>query len=298
MEKEFDSCILCPRKCKVNRNKGQLGYCKAGIKMTIGGYRLHLWEEPIITGKKGSGTIFFSHCNMKCIYCQNYNISTKNEGEEITIERFTEICLFLQKEGASNINLVTPTHYIPLIRKGLILAKNKGLNIPIVYNTSAYENIPALKSLEGLIDIYLPDLKYYDNNLNKYSHVKNYFLYSKLAIEEMYHQVGRTQYSKDGTIKKGVIVRHLVLPGHTDDSKKIIKYLHDKYDDNIIISLMNQYTPVRKVEYSNLNRKVSKFEYDDLVNYTYNLGIRKCFIQDEESQDTSFIPSFKGDHMI
>lgn len=297
MEELLNSCELCPRRCKVNRNNNELGYCRASNKMKIGGYHLHMWEEPIITGVKGSGTIFFSYCNLGCVYCQNYDISFNNVGEEITIERFKDICLELQEMGASNINLVTPTHYIPLIREGLILAKREGLTIPIVYNTSSYENVDSLKLLDGLIDIYLPDFKYYDNSLGKYSNVRDYFEVASLAIEEMYRQVGKPIY-ENGLLKRGMIVRHLVLPHHTDDSKKIIKYLYDKYKDNIILSIMNQYTNIKKLKYKELNDKVTQEEYDDLIDYACDLGIENCFVQEEESQSESFIPKFYGDKLI
>lgn len=297
MNELLNYCTLCPRNCKVNRNKNQLGYCKAGNNIKIGGYHLHMWEEPIITGEKGSGTIFFSYCNLGCIYCQNYDISINHSGEEITIERFSDICLELQTEGAENINLVTPTHYIPLIKEGLLLAKKKGLSIPIVYNTSSYEKVESLKLLEGLIDIYLPDFKYYDNELGKYSKVTDYFNIASKAIEEMYRQVGKAKYEND-ILKKGIIIRHLVLPGHIDDSKKIIHYLYNKYHDDIILSVMNQYTPVRKSKYLELNNKVSNKEYNELIDYAYNIGVRNCFTQEEESQNESFIPKFKGDAII
>lgn len=297
MKELLNCCNLCPRECKVNRNKNEIGYCKAGNKIKIGGYHLHLWEEPILTGEKGSGTIFFSYCNLGCVYCQNYDISFNNIGEEITIERFSDICLELQSIGATNINLVTPTHYIPLIKEGLILAKNKGLSIPIVYNTSSYEKVESLKLLEGLIDIYMPDLKYYDNSLGKYSNVSNYFEVASKAIEEMYRQVGTPQY-KDNILKKGMIVRHLVLPHHSDDSKKIIKYLYDKYKDNIILSIMNQYTNIKKLKYKELNDQVTKEEYESIIDYAVELGIENCFVQEEESQSQSFIPKFKGDKLI
>lgn len=297
MEELFNRCNLCPRECNVNRNKNELGYCKAGNRLVIGGYHLHMWEEPIITGNNGSGTIFFSYCNLRCIYCQNYDISINNNGEEITIDRFSDICIELQNMGATNINLVTPSHYIPLIRKGLILAKEKGLSIPIVYNTSGYEKIDSLKLLEGLIDIYLPDFKYYDNTLDKYSNVSNYFEVASLSLKEMYRQVGKPVI-KNGIMKKGIIVRHLVLPSHIDDSKRIIKYLYDNYKNNIYLSIMNQYTPVKVCKYKELNRRVSKEEYDNLIDYAYDLGIRKCFTQEEESQSDSFIPIFKGDSII
>ena len=297
MEELFNKCNLCPRECSVNRNNKELGYCRASNKLKIGGYHLHMWEEPIISGKNGSGTIFFSYCNLRCIYCQNYDISIYNNGEEITIDRFANICLELQDMGAENINLVTPSHYIPLIREGLIMAKDKGLNIPIVYNTSGYEKVDSLRLLNGLIDIYLPDFKYYDDNLGKYSNVNNYFEIADKAIQEMYRQVG-SPIIKKGIMRRGIIVRHLVLPHHSDDSKKVVKYLYDKYGDNIYLSIMNQYTPVRRCKYLELNDKVSEKEYDNVIDYAYDLGIRKCFVQDSESQSDSFIPVFKGDSFI
>lgn len=297
MEELFNKCNLCPRECSVNRNNKELGYCKALNKLKIGGYHLHMWEEPIISGKNGSGTIFFSYCNLRCIYCQNYDISIYDNGEEITIDRFANICLELQDMGAENINLVTPSHYIPLIRDGLIMAKDKGLNIPIVYNTSGYEKVDSLRLLDGLIDIYLPDFKYYDDNLGKYSNVNNYFEIADKAIQEMYRQVG-SPIIKKGIMRRGIIVRHLVLPHHSDDSKKVVKYLYDKYGDNIYLSIMNQYTPVRRCKYLELNDRVSKKEYDNVIDYAYDLGIRRCFVQDSESQSDSFIPVFKGDSFI
>lgn len=297
MEKLLDKCMLCPRRCNVNRNKNELGYCKAENKIKIGGYHLHMWEEPILTGENGSGTIFFSYCNLGCIYCQNYDISINHKGEEIEVERFSDICLELQRMGATNINLVTPTHYIPLIKEGLLLAKKKGLSIPIVYNSSGYENIESLKLLEGLIDIYLPDFKYFDNELGKYSKINNYFEVASIALKEMYRQVGNIKIEND-ILKKGIIVRHLVLPGHIDDSKKIIKYLYDNYKDDIILSIMNQYTPIKKLEYKELNRKVTKIEYEELIDYAYDIGVRNCFTQEEESQSESFIPNFIGDSII
>ncbi len=297
MKEELNSCTLCPRECKVNRNNKELGFCRASNKIKIGGYHLHMWEEPILSSDKGSGTIFFSYCNLGCIYCQNYQISHICKGEEISVEHFSNICLELQNMGANNINLVTPTHYIPLIKEGLILAKKQGLTIPIVYNTSGYEKVSSLKSLEGLIDIYLPDFKYYDNNLGKYSNVSNYYDIATKAIEEMYRQVGKPKYNNELLIK-GLIVRHLVLPGHIEDSKKIIKYLYTKYHDNIILSIMNQYTPIKELKYKELNRRVTVQEYNELIDYAYDLGVRNCFTQEEESQSDSFIPNFKGDTII
>lgn len=298
MEELLNKCEICPRKCKVNRNNGELGYCKASNKIKIGGYHLHMWEEPIITGKNGSGTIFFSYCNLRCAYCQNYDLSFDSVGEYITIERLSDIMLELQEMQAENVNLVTPTHYIPLIKNSIVLAKEKGLKIPIVYNTSGYESVESLKTLEGLIDIYLPDFKYYDNSLGKYSSVADYFNITSLALKEMYRQVGKPKYNKKGILKKGVIVRHLVLPNNYQDSKKIINYLYQEYKDNIILSIMNQYTITKITKYPELNQKVDPKEYDNLIDYAYNLGIRNCFTQEEESQSESFIPKFKGDTII
>lgn len=298
MEELLNRCELCPRRCRVNRNKGEVGYCRASDKIRIGGYHLHMWEEPVITGDKGSGTIFFSYCNLRCVYCQNYDISFNCSGEDISVGRLTAIMLELQEMGAANINLVTPTHYIPQIRRAIISAKEKVLFIPIVYNTSGYERVESLKLLEGLIDIYLPDFKYYDNRLGKYSNVKDYFDITRCALKEMYRQVGELKYNKEGLLEKGVIVRHLVLPNNYADSKKIIKYLYDEYKDNIILSIMNQYTIVRRTDYEELNSLVDNNEYDNIIDYAYDLGVRNCFIQDGSSQSESFIPRFEGDKII
>jgi len=292
MKEVLNKCNICPRECQVNRNNNELGFCKCNNEIKIANYSLHMWEEPCISGETGSGTIFFSYCNLQCIYCQNYEISTLHKGKTITQEELINIFLELQERGALNINLVTPTHYVPFIKDALIIAKQKGLTIPIIYNTSSYEKVDTLKSLEGLIDVYLPDLKYYDNELGiKYSKCNNYFEYATTAIEEMYNQVGKVRII-NGIIKKGVIVRHLVLPGHIEESKKIIKYLYEKYGDNIYISIMNQFTPVNKVNYSNLNRTLTEEEYDEVIDYAYDLGVRNAFIQEGETCVESFIPKF------
>ena len=286
-------CNLCPRNCNVDRDKGEKGYCLAPNQMVIARYSLHKWEEPVISGENGSGTIFFSYCNMRCCFCQNYEISEFHKGRIVSIEEFSNICLDLQRNGASNINLVTSTMYVPYIVEGLKLAKGKGLNIPIVYNTSSYENIDTIKMLDGLVDIYLPDLKYYDNGLGKkYSNTNDYFVYASKAIDEMIKQVGKFEIDENGMMKKGVIVRHLLLPGNVEDSKKIMKYLYDKYRDDIIISIMNQYTPIRELKYQELNRKVYDEEYDELIDYAYDIGIRNAFIQEGDTQEISFIPDF------
>jgi len=295
MNEILNKCNICPRECNVNRNNNELGFCKCNNEIKIANYSLHMWEEPCISGDVGSGTVFFSYCNLQCIYCQNYEISTLHKGKVVSINELVDIFLELQDRGALNINLVTPTHYIPLIKEALIIAKDKGLLIPIVYNTSSYEKVDSINSLEGLIDVYLPDLKYYDNELGiKYSKCKDYFEFATKAIDEMYRQVGKTKIV-EGIIKKGVIVRHLVLPGHIEDSKKIIKYLYDKYKDNIYISIMNQFTPVNKVCYPNLNRTLTENEYDEVVNYAYDIGVRNAFIQEGETCLESFIPKFSDD---
>lgn len=286
-------CNLCPMNCNVDRKNGELGYCRASNEMVIARYSLHMWEEPVISGDKGSGTIFFSYCNMRCCFCQNYEISELHKGIIVSIEEFSDICLELQDNGASNINLVTPTHYVHLIVEGLKLAKEKGLVIPIVYNSSGYENVETIRLLDGLVDIYLPDLKYYDDSLGlKYSKCNNYFKYASQAIDEMFKQVGNVEVDDNGMMKKGVIVRHLLLPGRLEDSKKILKYLYDEYNDDVIISIMNQYTPVRKLEYDELNHKVKDSDYDELIDYAYDLGIRNAFIQEGGTQEASFIPDF------
>lgn len=283
-------CDLCPRNCLVNRYE-KVGYCRAKAKLKIALASIHMWEEPVISGRDGSGTIFFSHCNLGCIFCQNYKIRN-GYGKEITIKRFSEICLELQSRGANNINLVTPTHYVPLIRKGLIQAKNRGLIIPIVYNTSSYENEATIDSMKGLVDIYLADLKYYDDSYaKKYSNCNNYFEFATKAIGKMVEQVG-SPIIHNGLMKRGVIVRVLLLPGLLEDAKKIIKYLYETYHDNIYISIMNQYTPVDKYVYEELNNKVAESVYDELVNFAYDIGVRNAFIQEGETQNDSFIPNF------
>lgn len=292
MNEILKKCNLCPRNCGVNRYES-LGFCKASDKVKVAYYSLHQWEEPVISGINGSGTVFFSNCNLKCIFCQNKKISTLGYGKEISNERLKEIFLELQVKGAHNINLVTPTHYVPQIVEVLKEAKTVGLNIPIVYNTSSYENVSTIMLLEGIVDVYLADLKYFDDSLGcKYSKCENYFEVAKAAIEAMYEQVGKFEIVDDLMVK-GVIVRVLVLPGHADDSKNLIKYLYETYGNNIIISIMNQYTPVEVIDkYPNLNRKVSDEEYEDVIDFAVELGVETAFIQEGETQDTSFIPDF------
>lgn len=292
----LEKCELCPRKCMIDRNKSK-GFCGQTNELVVARASLHMWEEPCISGSNGSGTVFFSGCNLKCVYCQNYSISTKNSGKQITIDRLAEIFLELQKKGALNINLVTPTHYVIQIIKALEIAKNKGLHIPIVYNSSGYESVETLKLLDGFIDIYLPDFKYYDDIYSiKYSNAPNYFNIASAAIKEMSRQVGKAKFDDNGIMKKGIIVRHLLLPGLISDSKKILKYLYNTYKDDIYISIMNQYTPLPHVKkYKELNRKVSNEEYEELINYAIDLGITNGFIQEGETCLESFIPDFNNE---
>lgn len=289
----MNECRLCPRNCMVDRTSGEVGYCLAPGSMVIARYSLHMWEEPCLSGSNGSGTIFFSYCNLRCIFCQNYEISTLHRGRIVSVDEFASVVMELQDKGASNINLVTGVMYVPLIVKGIRKARDMGLSIPIVYNSSGYESVNTIKMLEGIVDIYLPDFKYYDNNLSqKYSSCSNYFECASSCIKEMYRQVGRPKIDDKGMMKRGVIVRHLILPGSLDDSKRVIKYLYDTYKDNIFISIMNQYTPLRYLEFEVLNRKLNDDEYDEIINYAYDLGVRKAFIQEGETQSESFIPDF------
>ncbi len=293
-KKLMEDCILCPRECHVNRAAGKIGYCKETDELVVARAALHMWEEPCISGEEGSGTVFFSGCAMGCIYCQNHNIASGKAGKTISIERLAEIFIELQDKKANNINLVTPSHYIPQIVDAIKLARRKGLHIPIVFNCSGFEKVETLKLLEGYIDVYLPDLKYMDNEpAIKYSNCKDYFLYASRAIEEMVAQVGLPSFDDRGIMKKGVIVRHLTLPGYLEDSKKIIKYLNETYGDSIYISIMNQYTPLDTVKrYPELNRRITEEEYDILVDYAIELEIENGFIQEGETATESFIPEF------
>ncbi len=287
------NCTLCPRNCKADRTAGKTGFCRADEKIKIAKAYLHQWEEPPISGTNGSGTVFFSHCNMGCVFCQNYKISSLHQGKYVTITGLCDIFLDLQDKNAHNINLVTPTHYIPQIANAIIMAKAKGLKIPVVYNCGGYENVEALKILDGLIDIYMPDMKYFDDKYAiKYSNAPHYFEYAKKAIDEMYRQVGKNKFDKN-IMTKGVIVRHMMLPGLLFDSKKIIDYLHKEYKDNIYISIMSQYTPMpNAINYPEINRTVPKQYYNSLVDYASGLGIKNAFIQGEDSIGESFIPDF------
>ena len=286
-------CTLCPRECKVDRTKG-VGFCGATDKVFVARASLHFWEEPPISGERGSGTVFFSHCTLKCVFCQNREISYGGVGREVSIQRLGEIFLQLQQKSAENINLVTPTHYIPQIIRAINSAKQHGLKIPIVYNTSGYEKVETLRLLDGAVDIYLPDFKYYDSRFSKrYSKCEDYFDFVGNAIEEMLSQVGECEFDKRGMMKKGVIVRHMVLPNLLDDSKRILKYLNRRFGDKIMISIMSQYTPFGDLsEYPEISMPLSKEDYDEILEYADMIGITNGFTQEGESAKESFIPPF------
>jgi putative pyruvate formate lyase activating enzyme len=260
-------CKLCPRNCEVNRLKGEIGYCRSTLMPSVARVSLHKWEEPCISGKNGSGTVFFSNCNLNCVFCQNHEISQENTGLEITIERLSEIFIEVQTMGAHNVNLVTPVQYIPQIIEAIILAKKKGLIIPILFNTNGYENIEAIKALSGFVDVYLPDMKYFSNKYSKlYSNAPDYFKFASSSINEMVSQVGPVKFNKDGLIKSGVIIRHLVLPGLLFDSKKIIDYIFKTFGDSVYLSIMNQYTPLYKANmYPKLSNPLNPKVYDTLI---------------------------------
>ena len=296
---EFENRCLCPRSCKVNRQTDQKGFCMESSKLRLARAALHFYEEPVISGTKGSGAVFFCGCNLRCVYCQNREIALGTIGREISIERLCEIFFELKEQGANNINLVTPTHFIPAIREAIIQAKSRGFNLPFVYNTSSYETVEALKTLDGLIDIYLPDFKYMDALLARnYSHAPDYPTIAKKAIAEMVRQTGPLSINPDtGLMEKGVIVRHMVLPNGTKNAKTVISYLFETYRDSIYISIMNQYTPMKEFDkFPELSRKVTAREYQRVIDYTVDLGVINAFIQEGETASESFIPvfNFKG----
>ena len=286
-------CNICPRKCGVDRAKAK-GYCGMSDRVKISRAALHMWEEPCISADKGSGTVFFSGCNMKCVFCQNKDISHDGFGKEITVEHLADIMLRLQSEGALNINLVTPTHYTLQIIEAVKIARQKGLNLPIVCNTSGYENVRTVKMLKDTVDVWLPDFKYIDNEKAvRYSNAPGYTEIAKRALDEMVSQQGECVFDKDGVIQKGVIVRHLVMPGGVGDAKKITRYLHRRYGDKIYISLMSQYTPCTDLSlYPEIDRKVTAAEYDEVVDFAVDIGVENGFIQDGERASESFIPPF------
>ena len=300
MQHEYKKCKLCPRMCQVNREIGKKGVCGVSSKLKVARAALHYWEEPCISGKEGSGTVFFSGCSLHCVFCQNANIANGEAGKEISVGRLTEIFLELQEKKANNINLVTPGHFVLQIVQALEAAKRQGLTIPIVYNTSSYESVDTIKRLEGLVDIYLPDFKYMDASLSgRYSHAPDYSEVAKRTITEMVRQTGTPVFwgdDEEGLMKRGTIVRHLLLPGYVEDSKAVIRYLYETYGNQIYISIMNQFTPLAGLgKYPELNRKVTEEEYEEVVDYAIALGVENGFIQEGDTAEESFIPEFDGE---
>lgn len=293
-EELLGNCTLCPRQCKVNRLEGRPGYCGMDSTVRVARAALHMWEEPCISGKKGSGAVFFSGCGLRCCFCQNRDIAIGDCGKEITVERLSEIFLELQEKGAANLNLVTGAHYVPQIVQALEMAKGKGFRLPVVYNSSGYEQVGTLRMLEGYVDVYLPDMKYADGKLAAdFSHAEDYPLVAKAAIAEMVRQTGSCEFGEDGYIQKGTIIRHLILPGHTRNSIAVLDYLHRTYGNKVFISVMNQYTPVWQQEkYPELNRKVTRREYEKVLDAAVELGIENGYFQERETAKESFIPAF------
>ena len=297
IETLMKNCRLCPRNCGADRSSGKKGYCGAGAEILVARAALHMWEEPCISGSEGSGAVFFSGCSLGCVFCQNRSISRGERGEKISAERLAQIMLELQDQKANNINLVTAGHFVPQIAAALALAKEQGLRIPVVYNSSGYEKAETLGMLSGLVDVYLPDFKYMDPGLAAaYSRAPDYVETAKAALREMVSQTGLPMFDERGMITRGVIVRHLLLPGHVADSRRVVEYLFKTYGNRIYISLMNQYTPIPAVAADPLlSRKVTKREYDRLVDYALSLGVEQGFIQEGETAKESFIPEFNGE---
>lgn len=291
---KYEDCLLCPRKCGINRSTGQTGVCGVSSEIKVARAALHYWEEPCISGKKGSGAVFFSGCSLHCVFCQNREISDGKEGKVISKERLSDIFMELADKGANNINLVTPGQYIPDIVWAVNDAKSRGMKLPIIYNTSGYENVTELKLLEGIVDVYLPDFKYMDSTLSAmYSRAKDYPSVAKQALSEMVRQQPDVVIDDaTGLIQKGVIVRQLLLPGHVNDAKAVLKYLYDTYHDHVYISMMSQFTPIALKDYPEINRTVTRREYERLVDYALKIGITNAFIQEGDVAKDSFIPAF------
>ncbi len=291
---KYENCLLCPRKCGINRSTGQTGICGVSSEIKVARAALHYWEEPCISGKRGSGAVFFSGCSLHCVFCQNREISDGKAGKVISKERLSDIFMELADKGANNINLVTPGQYIPDIVWAVNDAKSRGMKLPIIYNTSGYENVTELKLLEGIVDVYLPDFKYMDSTLSaRYSRAKDYPSVAKQALSEMVRQQPDVVIDDaTGLIQKGVIVRQLLLPGHVNDAKAVLKYLYDTYHDHVYISMMSQFTPIALKDYPEINRTVTRREYERLVDYALEIGITNAFIQEGDVAKDSFIPAF------
>ena len=293
---ELISCNICPHNCEINRLNGEVGRCKATDKVKVALASIHKFEEPCISGEKGSGTVFFSNCNLRCIFCQNYKISQLGLGKEISIEELADIFIDEQNKNVENINLVTPTMYVYQIIEAIKIARSKGLYIPIVYNSNGYENVETIKKLKGYIDIYLPDLKYSNDKISyKYSGIKHYFESATAAIKEMYNQVGNPVLDENGIMKKGLIIRHLVLPNNLQNSKDILKWINDNIDKKVFVSIMAQYFPTHKSnQFPEINRKLTKEEYEEIEDYLYSLDLDNGYIQELGEHEEEYVPDFEG----
>ena len=291
--KILEKCTICPHNCEINRLNNQIGRCKSKDTVKIALYSIHDFEEPCISGKKGSGTVFFSNCNMNCVFCQNYEISQQGKGKEISIKELAEIFIKQQEKNVENINLVTPTSYVPQIIEAIKIAKNNGLKLPIVYNTNGYEKVETLKMLEGYVDIYLPDFKYSDNELAKrLSKVDNYFEIVTSALKEMYRQTKKVAFNDEGIMQKGMIVRHLVLPNHILNSRRVLKWINDNMND-VYVSVMAQYFPTYKARnIEDINRKLTKDEYEQIENYLYRLDLENGYIQELGEHEEEYVPKW------
>ncbi len=292
-KKLLEKCEICPHNCGINRINNQIGRCKAKDTVKVALYSTHNFEEPCISGKKGSGTVFFSNCNMNCVYCQNYEISQQGKGKEISIEELAEIFIKQQKNDVENINLVTPTSYVPQIIEAIKIARGKGLELPIVYNTNGYEKVETLQLLEGFVDIYLPDFKYADNVLAKnLSKVDNYFEVTTNALKEMYRQNGKAVFNEEGVMQKGMIIRHLVLPNHILNSRKVLRWINENMHD-VYVSVMAQYFPTyRAKEFDDINRKLTENEYEQIENYLYKLDLQNGYIQELGEHEEEYVPKW------
>lgn len=292
----MSNCNLCPRQCGADRENGKSGICGvSGKNILAARAALHFWEEPCISGERGSGTVFFSGCPLRCVYCQNYQIAGTEVGMEISEERLKEIFLELQEKGAHNINLVTPTHYTPEIIRAIRKAKERGLRLPIVYNCSGYEKVETLKMLKGIVNVYLTDFKYMEREAAvRYSKAPDYPEIARAALKEMMNQTGEAKFDENGIMQSGVIVRHLLLPGHVRNARAVVKYVYETYGDQLYLSLMNQYTPLPQVkkEFPELDRRVTEREYQRLISYALEIGVENAFIQDGNTAKESFIPMF------
>lgn len=303
MEMKNSPCNLCPRNCLAERKKGQKGYCLSDNRIIVARAALHMWEEPCISGERGSGTVFFSGCNLRCIYCQNYEIAAAVKGKEVSIQELSQIFLMLQKQGAANINLVTPDHYVPEIIEAVLDAKERGLKIPVVYNGSGYEKAEIIRKLKGIVDVFLTDFKYMECDLaERFSHAPDYPKVAKEALAAMVEIAGEPVFDEEGMMQRGVIVRHLLLPGHKKNAKEVIRYVYETYGDNVYVSLMNQYTPFKRLEErtdcKELCRKVTRREYQNVIDYMLSLGVKNAFIQEGDTAKESFIPDFEEMNMV